>query len=181
MAYRLWSFFAWFHPDGRRLVVNGRIKDAPYRFWSVDESGVFTETGPAGLDHWAGQVPLSNDGTLLAAFKSGQGGMTKTAAIYPLEGGGAPVPVTGLRPDEVVIRFAAGDRHLFVYDRDRLPAQIFTLDYRTGQRTLFREFAPADPAGISGFGWIVMTPDGDVVAYNYTRALGTVFQISGVK
>ena len=86
-----------------------------------------------------------------------------------------------MRPDEVAIRFAAGDRPLYVYDRDRLPAQIFKLDYRTGQRTLFKEFAPADPAGIASFGWVVMTPDGRVVAYNYTRALGTVYQISGLK
>jgi serine/threonine protein kinase len=175
----VWSFFAWFHPDGRRLFVNGRIKDAPYRFWWMDDSGKFTEAGPSGLDHWAGQVPLSNDGRLLAAFKSGQG-MTHTVAIYPLDGGSA-FPIAGMRPDEVAIRFAAGDRHLFVYDRDRLPAQIFKLDYRTGQRTLFKEFAPADPAGITSFRWIVMTPDGRVVAYNYRRAMGTVYQISGLK
>jgi hypothetical protein len=175
----VWSFFAWFHPDGKRLLINGRIKDSPYRFWWMDESGKLTEVGPAGLDHWAGQVPLSNDGTLLAAFKSGQTG-SHTLTIYPVDGG-ASFPTVGLRAGEVPIRFAAGDRHLFVYDRDRLPAQIFKVDYRTGERTLFREFTPADPAGIAGFVWVVMSPDGRIVAYNYTRALGTVYQISGLK
>ena len=58
---------------------------------------------------------------------------------------------------------------------------IFKLDYRTGERTLWRQFAPTDPAGISGFHQIAMTPDGRVVAYNYLRALGTAFVVSGVK
>jgi hypothetical protein len=62
-------------------------------------------------------------------------------AVYPLDGG-EPIPVKGLEPSEVAIRFAQGDRHLLVYDRDRLPARIFKLDYRTGERTLWRQFAP---------------------------------------
>jgi hypothetical protein len=68
----IWSYFQWFHPDGQRVLLNGRLRDQPYRFWFMDESGKLTEAGPPGLDHWAGQDPLSNDGRLLAAFKSGQ-------------------------------------------------------------------------------------------------------------
>jgi len=68
-----------------------------------------------------------------------------------------------------------------VYNRDRLPARIFKLDYRTGARTLWREFAPADPAGIAGFHTITMTRNGSVVAYNYTRSLGTAFLVTGIK
>jgi len=175
----IWSFFAWFHPDGNRLLANGRIKDGPYRFWWMDESGATTETGPAGIDHWAGQAPLSNDGRLVAAFKSGQN-MGRSVEVYPLDGG-APIPVAGRNPDEVVIRFSEDDRHLLVYNRDRLPARIFKLDYRTGARTLWREFAPADPAGIAGFHTITMTRNGSVVAYNYTRSLGTAFLVTGIK
>ena len=175
----VWSIFAWFSPDGRRLLVNGRVNDGPYRFWWMDESGATTEAGPAGIDHWAGQVPLSNDGTLIAGFKSGQS-MAKTVQVYPADGGN-PTPVMGLDHDEAVIRFSADDRHLLVYNRDRLPARIFQLDYRTGARTLWREFAPADAAGIDGFGMIAMTPSGSVVAYNYVRSLGTVFTVSGLK
>jgi hypothetical protein len=175
----IWSFFAWFAPDGNRLLINGRIKDAPYRFWWMDESCATSEAGPAGLDHWAGQAPLSNDGRLLAAFRSGQN-MARSVAVYPLDGS-APIPVAGMNANEVVIRFSADDRHLLVYDRDRLPARIFTLDYRTGTRTLWREFAPADAAGITGFDSITMTPSGGTVAYNYSRSLGTAFLVTGLK
>jgi hypothetical protein len=145
----------------------------------MDESGATTDAGPPGIDHWAGQVPLSNDGRLIAGFKSGQN-MSRTVAVYPVDGG-APIPVAGMNPDEVVIRFSDDDRHLLVYDRDRLPARIFKLDYRTGTRTLWREFAPADAAGIAGFPLVAMTPNGSVVAYTYSRSLGTAFLVTGLK
>jgi hypothetical protein len=145
----------------------------------MDESGATTETGPPSVDHWAGQVPLSNDGRFIAAYKSGRI-MERTLAVYPLDGG-TPIPAMGLNTGEVVIRFSEDDQHLLVYDRDHLPARIFKLDYRTGTRTLWREFAPADPAGIAGFGIIAMTPSGSVVAYNYSRSLGTAFLVTGLK
>ena len=82
---------------------------------------------------------------------------------------------------EVVVQFAEDSRHLMVYDRDRLPARIFKLDFRTGARALWREFAPADPAGIAGFHVVAMTRTGNVVAYNYNRTLGTAFLVTGLQ
>jgi serine/threonine protein kinase len=172
------SPYGWFHPDGR-ILVNGRVKDQPWRFFWLDESGKITPMGPDGLDHWAGQKPLSHDGRYFAAYRSGES-MSGTVAIYPISGGG-PQKVAGMQPDEVVIQFTEDDRHLLVYDRDRLPTRIFKLDYRTGQRTLWREFTPADPAGIAGIRTISMTADGRIVAYNYIRSLGTGYLISGLK
>ena len=172
------SAYGWFHPDGR-ILINGRVKDQPWRFFWLDESGKTTPMGPDGLDHWAGQKPLTHDGRFFAAFRSGES-MSGSVAIYPVNGGD-PQKVAGMLPDEVVIQFSQDDRHLLVYDRDRLPTRIFKLDYRTGQRTLWREFTPADPAGISGIRTISMTADGRVVAYNYIRSLGTAYLISGLK
>ena len=68
-----------------------------------------------------------------------------------------------------------------MYDRDRLPARIFELDYPTGQRTLWREFTPSDPAGIAGIHSVAMTADGHAVAFNYTRSLGTAYLVSGLR
>ena len=175
----VWAQFGWFSPDGR-ILMNGRANaDEPYRFSWLDESGKVTPAGPPGIDHWAWQDVFSHDGRRIVAFLSGQTGMGKVA-IYPLDGGAAE-PVVGLLPKEVVIQFTADDRHLLVYDRDRLPARIYQLDYRTGQRTLWREFSPSDPAGIRGFQPIVMTADGRVVAYSYIRSLGTAYLISGLR
>jgi WD40 repeat protein len=172
------AYFAWFDPNGR-ILVNGRMGDQPYRFWWMDESGKLSEVGPSGVDHWVGQYPLSNDGRLIAAFARG-GPDGHIVSVFPIDGG-TPIPVLGREAGEVVIRFTADDRHLLVYNRDRLPARIFSIDYRTGARTLWREFTPADPAGIAGIPQIVMTPDSRVVAYNYSRSLGTAFLVTGLK
>ena len=172
------SFFGWFADDGR-LLINGRIKDQPYRFFWLDDSGATKPAGPDGIDHWIGQVPLSHDGRWLAAFPSGKNGKGG-ASIYPVAGG-APQLIAGLKNEEAIIRFTADDKSLLVFDRDRLPATIYKLDYRTGQRSIWRQLSPADPAGISGIGTIVVSRDERVVAYNYTRVLGTAYLISGLK
>jgi len=172
------AFFGWFTDDGR-LLINGRLKDQPYRFFWMDESGATKPAGPDALDHWIGQKPLSHDGRFLAAFPSGENGKAG-AAIYPVDAGSAQ-PIAGLKRDEVIIQFTPDDKYLLVYDRDRLPATIYKLDYRTGQRSVWREFSPADPAGISGFNTIVVSRDERVVAYNYIRSLGTAYVIKGLR
>ena len=101
-------------------------------------------------------------------------------AVYALDGDGVQ-NVVGMNANEVVIQFTADDKHLLVYDRDRLPTRIYALDFITGQRTLWREFTPSDPAGISGFPSIAMTDDGQVVAFNYRRMLGTAYLITGLR
>lgn len=79
------------------------------------------------------------------------------------------------------MRFATDGQHVLVYDRDALPVRLYSLDYRTGQRTLWREFTPADPTGIAGIRSIAMSPGGTVVAYNYTRSLSTLYLIEGLR
>ncbi|HTL43845.1 MAG TPA: hypothetical protein VL262_05855 [Vicinamibacterales bacterium] len=87
----------------------------------------------------------------------------------------------GFKPDEVVVRFTPDNQHLLVYDRNRLPVTIYALDYPTGSRALWREFMPADPTGMRGVKSIVMSPDGEVVGYNYTRQLSTLYRIEGLR
>jgi hypothetical protein len=174
----VFSAFGWFAPDGR-MLINGSADGKTWQFSWMDESGKLQPARPEALDHWVGQQVLSHDGRLIAAYPSGQTGKGMVA-IYPIDGG-SPQPVRGLDPIEVIIQFAADDRHLLVYNRDRLPAKIFELDYRTGQRTLWREFTPSDPAGIAGIHSVAMTADRHTVAFNYTRSLGTAYLISGLR
>jgi hypothetical protein len=79
-----------------------------------------------------------------------------------------------------VIRFAQGDREVFVFNREGLPARVFRVDYRTGARRLWREFTPADPAGIAGIPSIAMTADGQIIAFNYWRVLNTLYEVGGL-
>ena len=171
--------FGWFLPDGR-ILLNGRHGSDPWRFYVLDAAaGQVKAIGPPALDHWVGQQVPSDDGKLIAGFPSGQNQLAKPLVV-PLDGGPA-ISVAGFDPLEAIIRFTPDDNHLLVFDRDHLPVRIYSLDYRTGQRTLWREFSPADPTGIIGVSSVVATPDGRLVAYNYLRRLSTLYLIEGLR
>ncbi|HVT04112.1 MAG TPA: hypothetical protein VHL58_12145 [Thermoanaerobaculia bacterium] len=70
---------------------------------------------------------------------------------------------------------------LYVYNAGRVPARVFKVDLTTGVRELWKEFAPADPAGVYRISPILMTPDGSAYAYNSLRSMSDLYAIEGVK
>jgi len=172
------SYFAWFHPDGRSLLFNGREPGGTWRFFAMnlDGGGEVRKIGPDNIEHYIGQVPISNDARLLAGFPLPE----RLRTVYPIDGGDL-IPIAGIEENEVISRFAEGDRELFVFNREGLPVRIVRVNYRTGERTLWREFMPGDPAGIDGIRTIVMSADGRTMAFNYIRVLSTLFEVSGLR
>ena len=135
-----------------------------------------TPVGPDNLAHYVGQNPLSNDGRWLLGFPLPE----RTLVVHSIDGGG-PIPVQGVEPGEVVIRFADGDREIFVFNRDSLPARVYRVNFRTGERRLLRQFRPADATGIAGIPTIAMSADGRIMAFNYVRTLSTLYEVSGLR
>jgi hypothetical protein len=174
----IFAVFGWFLPDGT-ILLNGREGAGRWRFFLMDATGRIRPVGPDGLDHWIGQQVPSDDGKLMAAFPSGQN-MIGQPLVYPLDGSAA-IPTAGFNPTEAIVRFMPDSQYVLVYDRDRLPVRLYALNYRTGQRTLWREFASADPTGLAGVRSIAMAPGGRVVAYNYVRSLSTLYLIEGLR
>ena len=171
------SFFAWFHPDGQRMVFNGRQEGGTWRHFVMNlDGGGVTPVGPDNLEHYVGQNPLSNDGRWLLGFPLPE----RTLVVHSIDGGG-PIPVQGVEQGEVVIRFADGDREIFVFNRDSLPTRVYRVNFRTGERRLLREFRPADATGIAGIPTIAMSADGRIMAFNYVRALSTLYEVSGLR
>jgi hypothetical protein len=172
-----WSVFAWFMPDGERLLMNGRTGTGDrWRYYVVPLAGgdpqpILQE----GLDNFIGQHPMSPDGRLIAGIMQPGVGVR----VYTLDG--HEIPVRGLIAGDVVIQFTADSRELYVFNRDGLPARVFRVDFRTGQRTLWRQFVPADSAGVAGIDSFVMTPDARAYAYNYIRHLSDLYLIEGLR
>jgi hypothetical protein len=61
------------------------------------------------------------------------------------------------------------------------PARLIRLDLETGRRTLWKDLAPADPAGLQGITSIAITPDGQTCAYSVGRTLSQLYLVEGLK
>ena len=65
-------------------------------------------------------------------------------------------------------------------------ADVLELDLRryelaTGKKDLFKEFSPADPAGVGTIETILLTPDGRSYVYSYTHSLSDLYIVDGLR
>jgi hypothetical protein len=76
---------------------------------------------------------------------------------------GAPLPA-----DEDLVAWAR-DGYLYTAVENTLPAQLFRIDPRSGVRTPWRTLMPADPAGVTQIGPVLVARDGVSYVYSYGR------------
>jgi hypothetical protein len=62
-----------------------------------------------------------------------------------------------------------------------VPAQIFRVDPASGKHELWKEIAPADPAGVRSIVDINLSADGKSYAYSVHRILSDLFVVDGLK
>ncbi|PYQ37007.1 MAG: hypothetical protein DMF55_02665 [Acidobacteria bacterium] len=145
-----------FSSDGRRILCSGNEPGHGSRLYvqGVDGSKPRPITPEGVTLSLAGAV--SPDGRTIAAF-----GPDRRLMLYPTEPG-EPRAAPGLKADE-------------------LPMKVFRVDMTTGERTLWKELTPPDPAGVLTMGPIVMTPDGKSYVYSYRRTLDELFLVEGLR
>ena len=171
-------YWAWFFPDGRRILFNGLRPGKGWQFFVMERDGSgLREVTPDGYDHFFGERPLSHDGQRIASYRSE--GEPRQLTIHSLVGD-LPV-VVDVQPGDIVSGWTADDRGLLVYNRDSLPARLWRLDIATGARRLLHELAPTDASGVMGIPTLVVAADGRSYAYNYTRVLDELFLIQGLE
>jgi eukaryotic-like serine/threonine-protein kinase len=162
----------WF-PDGKRLLLTGESAGHPGRMWVRDlGAGPPNPITPEGVS----SGKLSPDGKLVAAANM------KTAewALYPVDGAGAPRPVSGTRPGEEVLGFDDKGEGLNIYSGD-LKLRIDRVDLATGKRTFVREVTPADPTGVTRISTLQLTPDGRAYCYSFMRSLSRLYMVDGLR
>jgi hypothetical protein len=171
----LWASWA---PGDKRIVLAAVGPDGEVHLYSQEIAG-----GPPRL--------LSDEAVQASLFRPckvtpggrqvavlGQDGLLR---LFPLDGGESSI-LPGAEQDEVPLRWADDGRSLFVWRWGfDLPARVYLLDVDTGERRLWREFTPADPAGVRGIISLVLTPDGRAYAYSYSRALETLYLLTGLE
>src|SRR5439155_1290278 len=90
--------------------------------------------------------------------------------LYPANGG-EPSVIKGLNPGEQPIVWSADGHAVYVYQPGELPARVYRVELQTGQRTLWKQLMPSDPAGVENIGPILLTPDAKTCVFGYHRML----------
>ncbi len=159
----------WFR-DGKTVLICGNEPGKGTRFY-VQEigGGAPRPVTPEGTrDGW-----LSPDGTLVLAR-----GSRGTYSLYPIAGG-EPRPVPGLAEADVVAQWSTDGRSVLVYRRAEIPCRLERVDVATGQRSLFKELAPADRAGLLSMRGIFVTDDLRSYAYTTYNQVSSLFMSEG--
>src|ERR1700691_2786506 len=161
-------------PDSQGIVFTAKQEGHGARIYLQKSiTGQATPVSPEGIDPLV--IALAPDGSQVAGV-----GSDGLAYIYSLTGAPAR-SVPGFLAGEQPIEWSANGKFLYVYRPGEFPAKVYELDLATGKRTLWRSLAPADPAGVSQIGPIVMTPDGSSFIYGYHRTLSELYLVEGLK
>jgi hypothetical protein len=161
--------------DGRSVSVCGTEAGEISRCWVRDLAG-----GPARAVTPPGtrRGRVSPDGT--SAVARGPDGRYRRYAIDSQRIGDG-VPVDGLDVRDDVGGWSADGRSLLVFRPGEIPARVDRLDLATGRRTVMRELAPADRAGVVSIEGISFSADETFYAYGVMRKAGNLFTVEGVR
>jgi serine/threonine protein kinase len=164
---------SWF-PDGKRFLLSASEAGKGGRLYvqSLD-GGTPQAVSPEGTD--AITFSLSLSGKQVAAV-----GPDGKGYLYPIPAG-EPQPIKGLEGGEVPVGWTSNSTGLYVYRPSDLPAKVYRLNVETGQRTLWKQLMPPDPAGVELVGPILPTPDGKAYVYGYRRMLSDLYLVDGLK
>ena len=157
-------------PDGGHLLMCGSEAGKPPRCYVVAiDGGSPQPVTPAGV-HAAWIAP---DGrTLLVHGSAGYETMTI--------GSDGHTAARGLGPDDSVIGWN-DDRSIAVNVGRVIPARIEGVDIVTGARTLLREIAPPDTAGVYELMVSQWTDGGRTYVYHFGRTLDAIFVVKEIR
>jgi eukaryotic-like serine/threonine-protein kinase len=163
---------AWL-PDGKRFVFSGNEPGHALRLYveSLDEA----KGRPISPEGVGPRFVVSRKGDWVAGT-----GLDHKTYLYPVAGG-EPRPVPGIEHEEIPAAWSADDKLLFVFRTGEVPAKVFQVDVVAGRRTLWKTIQPADAAGISTIGGLIITPDAKSYVYSYVRTLSDLYLVEGLK
>ena len=119
---------------------------------------------------------VSSDAGLIAAIPAG------ASKIRLFDSSGNDLgELKGSHEDEVPAAFTADGRVLVGPKQGEWPLEFFVIDYKTGTRASWKQFAPPDRAGLRTDWNISVTPDLRYYAYSLTQATSELYVMEGSK
>lgn len=100
--------------------------------------------------------------------------------FYPIPGGEPQKFNVSIQPGELIMGFSPDGKSLRVRNR-AIPVEIYSVDIASGHRELWKEIAPADPAGAQTIFNIRFSTDGKSYAYSVGRMLSDLYVVDGLK
>jgi hypothetical protein len=93
---------------------------------------------------------------------------------------GALKDVPGLEPEALAVSWTPDGRWLYANARPSVPGRIYRVDHATGQKELWKELIPSDPAGVT---FVVgrVAPDSQSYVYWHSRLLVDLFVVDGLR
>jgi eukaryotic-like serine/threonine-protein kinase len=165
---------AFFFPDGRHILLLGNQAGHGLRLWIQDvNGGAARPISPEGATQRR-RGDISPDGKYVAALDP-----DGVVTLYPVEGGN-PQPVHGAEPNEEPLQWTPDGNSLLVGRRE-VPARVFVLNLKTGERKLFKSFMPADATGLFGNAAPSFSFDLKSYVYAYQRITSDLYIVDGLK
>ena len=162
----------WFR-DGRRVLVSGNELGKGTRFYVQEPGGTPAAVTPEGTRDGL----ISADGKFVLAR-----GSDGKYSIYPIAVGQSegqfiekPRPAAGLTEADVLAQWGTDGRSVLAYRRAEIPYRLERVDLVTGERTLFKELAPADRTGLLSIREVFVTDDLQSYAYTAYYQVSSLF------
>jgi WD40 repeat protein len=159
-------------PDSKSIVFSAAEPGHSRRTYLLDIQGgtpraITPEGTTGGL--------ITPDGKFLLAVDG-----KRQRWLYPIAGG-EPQKFSILpNPNERIMRFFDGGKSVLLRT-STVPVQVTRVDIATGHRELWKEIAPADPAGVQSIPSLKFSADGKSYAYSVGRILSDLYVVDGLK
>jgi dipeptidyl aminopeptidase/acylaminoacyl peptidase len=159
-----WAFF---FPDGRRILIVAEEKGKAPRSYLQDVAG-----GPPRpfADEGMRATLVSPDGREIAGST-----LEGLHLIYRADGEGRARSIEGAEPGDFLVQWSADGKSILVRGSEERPLTLYRIDLASGHRERWKELAPPDLAGFleyhSGPTAARVTPDGRSYAYTFFTEL----------
>jgi hypothetical protein len=157
-----------FFPDGRRVLACGEEPSRALRCYVLDVAGGPPKPFmPEGLS----SRRIAPDGQSLVAVTPD--GMQVLFNVSDQQ----TRPLQGITREDEIAGWSDDSGAVFVYSSTAVPAKLERVDVRSGKRTLVKELASGDRAGLQRLAGLSVIADGRAYAYGYWRRFSRLFQV----
>ena len=157
-------------PDGRIAVVAMEHGHDP-RVYVQRIDGEPHAISPEGL---FGRPVVSPDGRrLIVRFND--------AVVMLNAEGGTPQPVSGLTAHDSLVAWSADGQAVFVGERHSASTIVSRVNLASGARVAWKSIVPGDLAGVQSLSRLILGADEKSYAYSYTRTLGELYIVDGLR